>query len=293
MSRSYRSSSSTRPSDGPRGDGPSARRGPTPAQPPPQPLEVPVEPRLAMVLASRASTLPYGRVLAQAVSAPRFVGKRAVESFSPFSFKHSGVTLALWASMPTYTRSPPPRRWSGRSVRAEPDKLLFESEPQDSGSMASKLAVGSKPHCVDARHPRAPPFIPREGRALFLADQRWRLIKTTAGFRPDGGAEVPTGRPTWTAIWRHLRPWARNRRIFSTFSLVARSGRPGHVARRHEAEMGEAARVERMTTGREAAGEIPRVISDPHYTTQRFHPDEKPERVRGPRARAIQSPILG
>ena len=92
-----------------------------------------------MVLASRASTLPYGRVLAQAVSAPKFVGKRAVESFSPFSFKHSGVTLALWASMPTYTRSPPPRRWSGRSVRAEPDKLLFESEPQDSGSMASRL----------------------------------------------------------------------------------------------------------------------------------------------------------
>jgi hypothetical protein len=60
--------------------------------------------------------------------------------------------------------------WSGWSVRAEPDKLLFGGEPQDNGSTADRLGTGSKPHSADARHSLAPPFIPREGRALFLVD---------------------------------------------------------------------------------------------------------------------------
>ena len=82
--------------------------------------------------------------------------------------------------MPTYTRSPPLRWWSGRSVRAEPDKRLFGGEPQDSGSSARRLGTGSKPNSVDARRPLAPPFIPPEGEALFLAD-----YKSLASGRPN------------------------------------------------------------------------------------------------------------
>ncbi len=47
---------------------------------------VPVEP-LGDNARLEASRQPSDRVLAQAVSAPRFVGKRAVESFSPSSFR--------------------------------------------------------------------------------------------------------------------------------------------------------------------------------------------------------------
>ncbi len=55
-------------------------------------------------------------------------------------------------------------------MRAEPDTLLNGREAHDTGSTADKLATGSKPHSVDVRHPRAPPFIPREGRVLFLGN---------------------------------------------------------------------------------------------------------------------------
>jgi hypothetical protein len=55
-------------------------------------------------------------------------------------------------------------------MRAVPDKLLFGGEPQDNGSTADRLGTGSKPHSFDVRHSLAPPFIPREGRALFLVD---------------------------------------------------------------------------------------------------------------------------
>ena len=55
-------------------------------------------------------------------------------------------------------------------MRAEPDTLFFGDYPQDTGSTTGKLATGSMPTSVDARHPYAPPFIPGEWRVPFLGN---------------------------------------------------------------------------------------------------------------------------
>ena len=60
--------------------------------------------------------------------------------------------------------------WSGWRTRVESDTLLFGGEPQDKGSTADRLNTGSEPHSSLVRHPLAPPFLPYEGRVLFLGN---------------------------------------------------------------------------------------------------------------------------
>ena len=116
--------------------------------------------RWATGLTSSASPHPGGRLFAQALTAPRLLGRRAVETTSPCSFRTVTWQSRLRGSRPTYPRAPPPRWGSGWGVWAEPDTLLLggrtPGQRVDGGQTSNGVQApwrGRPPPTRSALHP--------------------------------------------------------------------------------------------------------------------------------------------